>query len=273
MPQCDGIGLRHDFARRPLAIRLRTNAGPSSHQPSPLTTIIGERIRKIQMATWLKDVVRGLETRNGIASLAEIYEEVRKIRPLPHPRSFDAIIRREIESHSSDSETYTGKADLFYSVDGLGAGVWGVRKYLSYTPVAADADLPRGASEPGRHRQEIYRILRDTNLARQIKLLHQNKCQLCGGRIELSNGNSYAEAHHIRPLGSPHHGPDVAENIIVLCPNHHVILDYGVGQLSAGKISMHPKHTIGAAFIAYHNDVIHGRANSLFNTDPPTRAG
>jgi putative restriction endonuclease len=33
---------------------------------------------------------------------------------------------------------------------------------------------------------------------------------------------------HIRPLGAPHNGPDVKENIIIcLCPNHHVLFDSG----------------------------------------------
>jgi predicted restriction endonuclease len=65
-------------------------------------------------------------------------------------------------------------------------------------------------------------------LARQLKLLYENRCQICGESITLPNGTRYSEAHHVRPLGRPHHGPDVAGNILVLCPNHHVMLDYGV---------------------------------------------
>ncbi|MBT6251913.1 MAG: hypothetical protein HOI84_01280, partial [Flavobacteriaceae bacterium] len=26
---------------------------------------------------------------------------------------------------------------------------------------------------------------------------------------------------HIKPLGRPHSGPDVKENLLCLCPNHH----------------------------------------------------
>lgn len=37
----------------------------------------------------------------------------------------------------------------------------------------------------------------------------------------------YAEAAHIRALGSPHNGPDVIENVLCLCPNHHVLFDNG----------------------------------------------
>jgi predicted restriction endonuclease len=56
--------------------------------------------------------------------------------------------------------------------------------------------------------------------------LHEYRCQICGKRIALPDGGFYAEAHHIRPLGSPHNGPDHVGNILCVCPNHHVALDY-----------------------------------------------
>ena len=210
------------------------------------------------MGTWTEDVITGLENLNGIAPLADIYSELRTLRPEPHPSSFDAIIRRTLESNSSDSDAFQGKKDLFYSVDGIGGGVWGLRSTLEYTPIAIDAEIPEGVSEPSRQRQETYRILRDTNLARKLKQLHNNKCQLCGESIQLPNGKGYSEAHHIKPIGSPHNGPDISENIIILCPNHHVMLDYGVIELVIANLIVHPKHKIGAVYVDYHNQHIHG---------------
>ncbi|MBC8101367.1 MAG: HNH endonuclease, partial [Cytophagales bacterium] len=32
---------------------------------------------------------------------------------------------------------------------------------------------------------------------------------------------------HIRPLGQPHNGPDTTDNILCLCPNHHLLFDLG----------------------------------------------
>lgn len=208
------------------------------------------------MATWIEDVVSGLENLNGIAPLGDIYNELRRIRPHPHPDSFEAIIRKTLESNSSDSDAFQGKSDLFFSVDGIGSGVWGLRSTLSYTPVAIDAYIPNGVYEPDRQHQETYRILRDTNLARKLKKLHDDKCQICGESIQLRNGSGYSEAHHIKPLGSPHNGPDIPENIIVLCPNHHVMLDYGIIDIDINNLVIHPKHKIGRIYIAYHNEVI-----------------
>jgi hypothetical protein len=92
-----------------------------------------------------------------------------------------------------------------------------------------------------------------------LKLLHQYQCQICGYYIRLSNGNRYAEAHHIRPLGGTHKGPDVAENILILCPNHHAECDLGAIKLDLGKIRLHPDHPITASYVEYHNRNIYGK--------------
>ncbi len=125
--------------------------------------------------------------------------------------------------------------------------------FVLETPQAKDFNEP---AEPNRVLYQNYRILRDTKLARQIKSLHQFKCQICGDTIELSNGTKYAEAHHLKPLGSPHNGPDTAENIICVCPNHHVYLDYGAIRLEKDKLIIHLQHSIGNEYIDYYNKVI-----------------
>jgi hypothetical protein len=122
---------------------------------------------------------------------------------------------------------------------------------LPETPQAADFPLPL-------ERQQIttYRILRDTNLAIRVKFLHEFRCQLCEYTIALPDGSRYAEAHHIRPLGDPHNGPDVIENIMCLCPNHHAELDYGVRPLAPDDPRVVPGHSISEIYLRYHNEVI-----------------
>lgn len=100
-----------------------------------------------------------------------------------------------------------------------------------------------------------YRILRDTALARSLKDMYKNQCQVCGLVINLK-GQDYSEAHHLKPLGSPHFGPDISRNIIILYPNHHVMLDYGAIKLDITKMTFHPKHSIDEEFLNYHNNHI-----------------
>jgi len=107
-----------------------------------------------------------------------------------------------------------------------------------------------------RARTTAYRILRDTKMARDIKRLHKHQCQFCGKSIELADGSRYSEAHHIKPLGSPHNGPDVEWNIIVVCPNHHVMLDYGVIKIDKRKIKIRDGHRIANKYVDYHNKKI-----------------
>ncbi|WP_448268142.1 HNH endonuclease [Nostoc sp. DSM 114159] len=227
------------------------------------------------MRKWVEDIATALANLNGVAPLADIYQEVKKIRPFPHPQNLAATVRGTSENHSSDSAKYKGK-DLFFSVRGLGSGVWGLRSFVTETPEASDIDEGSdnenkvadnqnfhgsGNQAPGRVLQKTYRILRDTQLTCKIKLLHNHLCQLCNTSIVLVNKKSYSEAHHIKPLGRPHNGPDIASNIIVLCPNHHVMLDYGVMKLDNSKIRSNTGHSISEEFIKYHNENIFGASH------------
>jgi predicted HNH restriction endonuclease len=74
--------------------------------------------------------------------------------------------------------------------------------------------------------------------------------------LEASSGDRYAEAHHLKPLGAPHNGPDIANNIICVCPNCHAKLDYGIMRIEIPKLNLDIRHKIGAEFINYHNNNI-----------------
>jgi len=206
------------------------------------------------MKRWIDDICTALENLGGIAHRTALLAEIKRIRPGPHPQTIEMTVQRTIQNHSSDSTGFRG-ADLLYTVNGIGSGVWGLRSKLTPTPRASDIEE---TEIPDRIRTEIYRILRDTILSRKIKQLHKNQCQLCGNSVSLTNDDTYAEAHHIMPLGRPHNGPDVAENIMVLCPNHHVQLDFGAVKLVPEQIHSVHGHCISSQFLEYHNSKIYG---------------
>jgi len=120
------------------------------------------------------------------------------------------------------------------------------------SPAAIDIEDPVDRTEV-----TTYRIIRDTLLARRVKQLHNYQCQLCGHTIVLSDGSRYAEAHHVQPLGAPHNGPDVLENIVCVCPNHHAELDYGVRPLSQADLRPTEGHSVSGLYLAYHNTNVH----------------
>ena len=102
----------------------------------------------------------------------------------------------------------------------------------------------------------VSRIVRDTVLAAQVKLKHNYCCQICGETVRLADGSGYAEGHHLQPLGSPHDGPDIAENIVCLCPNHHAACDFGAFRLELRMLRLGTGHRISERFVAYHNEVV-----------------
>lgn len=122
-------------------------------------------------------------------------------------------------------------------------------------PTPNASDLPE--APPERIVTTTYRILRDTELARRVKLLHNYECQICGHTIALPEDSRYAEAHHIQPLGQPHNGPDVIGNILCVCPNHHAELDYGASGIDLASLRRAAGHPIEEEYVDYHNRIIH----------------
>jgi len=106
----------------------------------------------------------------------------------------------------------------------------------------------------------ILRIIRDTKMARLVKELYNHECQVCSFTID-GKKSRYAEGAHIKGLGKPHSGSDTMNNIICLCPNHHVMFDKGLfcinndftllGQLS-GKLVVKPQHKLKISNLEYH---------------------
>ena len=127
-------------------------------------------------------------------------------------------------------------------------------------PTLRAADIEEG-DEAERVLTQIYRILRDTRVARWVKFVHEYRCQICDTAIRLPD-LLYAEAHHVRPLGGGHRGPDVIENVLCVCPNHHAELDYGAISLDEAKIRTVRGHYLGPEFVEYHNRFIFRRGKA-----------
>ncbi|WP_223190913.1 HNH endonuclease [Nonomuraea terrae] len=135
---------------------------------------------------------------------------------------------------------------------------------------AADDEPPPPSDDvrtPGRRPATVRRIIRDNALSRLIKTLHDHTCQICGTRLLLPHG-PYAEGAHIRPLGSPHDGHDVAGNLLCLCPNDHVLFDLGALTIrddlavidrltgeSRGPLRTIAGHDIDPQYLAYHRKI------------------
>jgi predicted restriction endonuclease len=155
--------------------------------------------------------------------------------------------------------------------------VWRYRLRKVDSPQPAEIPPPRlprqptGNESPGRVTTTTQRIVRSTAIAQFVKMAHDYTCQVCGTRLETPAG-AYAECAHIRPLGRPHFGPDTQENVLCLCPNHHVLFDVGMLSIAddltvtdysttsgpARRLREVPGHDIGREYLAYHRDHYRG---------------
>jgi putative restriction endonuclease len=105
----------------------------------------------------------------------------------------------------------------------------------------------------------IQRIVRNTAVATEVKKLYDYRCQVCVTRLSTQSG-PYAEGAHIRPLGRPHDGPDSKDNILCLCPNHHVLFDRGAFAIDDtlkligidGRLETTRGHEISRHHLDYH---------------------
>ncbi len=140
---------------------------------------------------------------------------------------------------------------------GCRTGIHAIPNYVrGDSQTANDINPP---SQPDRVLQRVSRIIRDTATSSELKLLYNHSCQLCGTRLVVC-GRCYSEAHHIRPLGRPHNGSDTRDNLLCVCPNCHVLLDYSAVPIQSDALK-HLKHRIDTSNVAYHNS-LHRDANS-----------
>lgn len=77
------------------------------------------------MATWINDIVSAMSNLGGTAHYTDLYAEIKRIRTGPLPSAWKKIIQRQIQDHASESSGFKSKK-LFYPVNGLGSGTWGL---------------------------------------------------------------------------------------------------------------------------------------------------
>lgn len=125
-----------------------------------------------------------------------------------------------------------------------------------------EKDRPLPETAPLRVETTTQRIVRNTSMISKLKKQYDDTCQLCDLRITLANGAGYSEGAHVKPLAR--NGPDVKENVLILCPNHHVMLDRKSIMFNSdntwssgtdgGIINFRKNHFISSEYLDWNND-------------------
>ncbi|MFD1861483.1 hypothetical protein [Planococcus chinensis] len=86
---------------------------------------------------WLEGIITSLNSLGGKGSLEEIYEKVLTQNNIDFNAYIDwkSQVRKNLYLHSSDCDIFKGvtgdETDLFYSIEGKGKGIWGIRNFNS----------------------------------------------------------------------------------------------------------------------------------------------
>jgi putative restriction endonuclease len=186
----------------------------------------------------------------------------------------EGLVVRVIRGHTHKSEfspkkgyTYAGLYSVVDAWVEIGKSKYIICRFrLEYSgqnekrKTPEDIELDYTSRPTIRREGTILRVIRDTKIARDIKTLYNYGCQVCEFSIKTKFGR-YAEGAHIRPLGRPHDGHDNSDNLICLCPNHHVMFDKGIFSISdafiligdvSGKVIIHKNHRLNKSNLQYH---------------------
>ncbi len=182
--------------------------------------------------TYKDGVVEALKRLNGHAYLKDIYIVFEEIFDKPLVLSWKAVVRATLERSSSDSNVYDGVDDLFYSVEGIGNGHWGLKGFnqsMAIELTQEDDEFSEGKVLLKTHlTRERNNIL--INKAKKVFLEKHGKlyCEVCGFNFEEKYGDlgkDFIEAHHVKAVSSMKEDEKTKlEDLVMVCSNCHSMI-------------------------------------------------
>ena len=188
----------------------------------------------------LDQIVDAMNALGGHSSYEDLYTKLLELYPdcadnCKDIKTWKATVRGTIERYSSDSECYKGKCDdLFYSIEGIGKGCWGLRN-----PILTEEHVDISNDDEGFvEGKEILKkhIIRERNhyiktkAINKFKVLHNGKvyCEICGFNFEDKYGKigeNFIEVHHTKPVSEMKEGEKTKiEDLALLCSNCHSMI-------------------------------------------------
>lgn len=197
---------------------------------------------------YLKKYIRSNPEEENSTFLDEI-SLVKQIKDFGKPMPTEDFMPLLRQINTQDSHIMES-ADLIYRT--------GYRRNSKYHVLDDQySSMRQGTVYNNRTRFELNRLVRDSYLVKKIKRIYSYQCQICRTKLEVGDDEFYSEVHHIMPLGMPHCGPDTLDNMICVCPNCHILLDYGVIPIDVSQLLNYEKNPLSIQSINYHNEEIY----------------
>ena len=185
---------------------------------------------------WLEEIITAMKHLGGDAKYQDLYDEIKKQGniDLSKRKYWQQRVRATVEAFSSDSVTYNGKKDIFFSVDGIGKGHWGLRNFIpadsNVNLTEDDASYPEGKKILRLHicRERNPKVIADAK--KMFKEKHNRRlfCEACGFSFTDTYGDlgeNFIEGHHKIPVSMlSANDKTKPEDIIMLCSNCHQMI-------------------------------------------------
>lgn len=179
--------------------------------------------------TWKDELIRGLKHFGGEAHRKELFEYIEKTTNKNITKEFVKTLQKELERLSKDSTNFGG-TDIFYSVEGIGSGVWGLNNYVPDRDMDItqdDISYPEGKEKFKQHivKERNQKLIREAKKRFKEKYghLYCEVCQIDFGEVYGDIGKDFIEVHHNKQQVSEmsENNTTKIEDLIMLCPNCH----------------------------------------------------
>lgn len=185
--------------------------------------------------TYLSEIVKALETLGGCGSLKEINDciEIRNIlSAIKTNKNWKDNVRATIQRHCSETGSYRGSKDIFYSVYGLGEGYWGLKSmqyinlHQSITPIEKRLEklVYNDTGIPATEKEMIIKSRVGQGIFRERLIKKYEKCIITG-----ITDKRLLMASHIKPWRSSNNIERLSpENGLLLSPLYDKLFDIGL---------------------------------------------
>lgn len=176
---------------------------------------------------------------NGEAHISEICDYISQNDTLDYLKSnpnWKEQISNSITTHSSDSQSFKGGEDIFYTTK-YRSGIWGYRGYKEYKELFAIYDEKPIAIKltEGNKTAVLVNKYERSPQARALCINHYKaknngiiKCEICGFNFGEVYGEEFSDkihVHHIKEISSigEEYEIDAITDLLPVCPNCHMI--------------------------------------------------
>lgn len=184
--------------------------------------------------TYLSEIVEALKYYNGMASLKEINKYIENKGKLPsiyNNEKWKNQVSKDLQLHCSETKTFKGAVDIFYSVYGVGSGYWGLRNYQNNESYEINSIESRKIFEVKQdeklsetEKESLILARRGQGIFRERIIKKYNHCL-----ISNIDDSRLLIASHIKPWRDSNNKERLSENNgLLLTPLYDKLFDIGL---------------------------------------------